>query len=81
MNRCLDCGAERDTDQCPACGLTSLAAEVVLRRKLVRRTALFLVGAVVFVPASQAFPPLEVDGILIFVGCCFSWCWGWGFGW
>jgi hypothetical protein len=71
MNRCLDCGAERDTDQCPACGLTSLAAEVVLRRRLVRRTALFLVGAVVFVPASQAFPPLEVDGILIFVGVLF----------
>ena len=71
MNRCLDCGTERDTDQCPGCGLTSLAAEVMLRRRLVRRTALFLVGAVIFVPASQAFPPLEVDGIMIFVGVLF----------
>jgi hypothetical protein len=71
MNRCLDCGAERDTDQCQACGLTSAAAEVMLRRRLVRRTALFLVGAVIFVPASQVFPPLEEDGILIFVGVLF----------
>jgi hypothetical protein len=71
MTRCVDCGAERDTDQCPACGLTSAAAEVMLRRRLVRRTAWFLVGAILFVPVSQAFPPLEVDGILIFVGLLF----------
>jgi hypothetical protein len=71
MNRCLDCGAERETDQCAACGLTSAAAEVVLRHRLVRRTAWFLVGAIIFLPASQAFPPLEVDRILIFVGLLF----------
>jgi hypothetical protein len=71
MNRCLDCGCERETEQCPACGLTSLAAEVMLRRRLVRRTAWFLVGAVLFVPAIQVFPPLEEDGILIFVGVLF----------
>ena len=34
MTRCLYCGAERDADQCIACGLTSAAAEVMLRRKL-----------------------------------------------
>jgi len=71
MTRCLDCGAERDTDQCPVCGLTSAAAEVMLRKRLVRRTAIFLVGAIIFVPASQVFPPLEEDGILIFVGILF----------
>jgi hypothetical protein len=71
VKRCVDCGAERDTDQCPACGLTSAAAEVMLRRRLVRRTAWFLVGAILFVPVSQAVPPLEVDGILIFVGLLF----------
>src|SRR3984893_10039967 len=71
MNRCLDCGAERDTDQCQACGLTSAAAEVLLRRTVVWRTSIFLVGAVIFVPASQMFPPLEEDGILIFVGVLF----------
>lgn len=71
MTRCLDCGSERDTDQCPVCGLTSAAAEVMLRKRLVRRTAIFLVGAIIFVPASQVFPPLEEDGILIFVGVLF----------
>ncbi len=67
----MDCGAEREIDQCPGCGLTSAAAGVVLRRRVVRRTALFLVGAIIFVPASQVFPPLEEDGILIFVGGLF----------
>jgi len=71
MTHCLDCGAERQSDQCPACGLTTAAAEVVLRRKLVQRTAWFLVGAVLFVPASQIFPPLELDSILIFMGVVF----------
>ena len=71
MTRCLNCGAERDEDQCLVCGLTSAAAEVMLRRRLVWRTAWFLVGAILFVPVSQAFPPLELDGMLIFVGGVF----------
>ncbi len=71
MTRCLDCGAERIADQCPFCGLTSAAAEVMLRRRLVQRTAVFLIGALVFVPASQIFPPLELDLIFIFVGLLF----------
>jgi hypothetical protein len=71
MTHCLNCGAERDADQCLACGLTSAAAEVVLRTKLVRRSAFFLLGAILFVPVSQAFPPLELDGIMIFVGLVF----------
>jgi hypothetical protein len=71
MTRCLNCGAERDADQCLACGLTSAAAEVVWRRRLVRRSALFLFGAMLFVPVSRAFPPLELDGIMIFVGVLF----------
>jgi hypothetical protein len=71
MTRCLNCGAERDAEQCLACGLLPAAAEVMLRRSLVRRTAWFLVGAIIFVPASQAFPPLEIDSILIFAGVLF----------
>ncbi len=71
MTRCLDCGAERIADQCSACGLTSAAAEVVLRRRLLYRTAWFLLGAVAFLPASQLYPPLELDAILIFVGVVF----------
>jgi len=35
------------------------------------RTAWFLVGAVLFLPASQLFPPLELDAILIFIGVMF----------
>ena len=71
MTRCLDCGADRTADQCPACGLTSAAAELVVRRRLVRRTAFFLVGIIVFIGASQVFPPLEIDAILIFAGVVF----------
>ena len=71
MTSCLFCGADRTSDQCLACGLTSAAAEVMLRRRLVWRTAWFLVGAVVFVPVCQAFPPVELDSILIFVGVLF----------
>jgi hypothetical protein len=71
MTHCLDCGSERTADQCPWCGLTSAAAELVLRRRLVKRTAIFLVGIIVFVPASQVFPPLEIDSILIFGGIIF----------
>ena len=71
MTRCLDCGSDRITDQCPACGLTSDAAELVVRRRLVKRTAFFLVGIIVFVVASQQFPALEIDSILIFGGLVF----------
>lgn len=71
MTHCLDCGAERDADQCAACGLTSAAAEVVLRRRLVKRTAFFLVGIIIFVAASQVFPALEIDSILVFGGLIF----------
>jgi hypothetical protein len=71
MTRCLDCGADRTADQCPACGLTSAAAELVVRRRLVRRTAFFLVGIIAFIGASQLFPALEIDAILIFAGLVF----------
>jgi hypothetical protein len=71
MTRCLDCGSPRTADQCPACGLTSAAAEVLLRRRLFRRTGWFLLGAVLFIPVSKLYPPLELDAILIFVGVMF----------
>jgi hypothetical protein len=71
MTRCLACGAERTGDQCEACGLTSDAAEIVLRHQLMIRTAWFLGGALLFVSLSQVFPPLELDEILIFIGILF----------
>ncbi|HXQ97341.1 MAG TPA: hypothetical protein VN774_02775 [Candidatus Limnocylindrales bacterium] len=42
-----------------------------MRGRLMRRTAVFLLGSLLFVPASQVFPPLELDAIQIFVGLIF----------
>lgn len=71
MTHCLNCGAERDVDVCAACGLGSTAAEFSLRRKLLNRTAIFLLGALAFIVASGRYPALELDGILIFIGILF----------
>src|SRR6202140_4689596 len=71
MTRCLDCGSQRITDQCHSCGLTSAAAEVMFRRRLVRRTAAFLVGSLAFPYVSQIYPPLDIDAMLVFFGMIF----------
>jgi hypothetical protein len=71
MTHCLNCGADRTKDICDSCGLGSSAAEFVLRRKLLNRTAVFLLGAIAFVVASGRYPALELDGILIFIGVLF----------
>lgn len=71
MTHCLNCGAERDADVCEACGLSSSAAELTLRSKLLNRTGVFLLGAITFVVASGRYPALELDGILIFIGVVF----------
>jgi hypothetical protein len=71
MTRCLNCGADRDADVCDFCGLSSHAAEFSLRKKLLNRTALFLLGALAFVVASERYPALDLDAILIFIGVLF----------
>lgn len=71
MTRCLNCGAERVQDVCDSCGLPSSTAELVLRKRLLNRTAVFLLGAIAFVAASVRYPALELDGILIFIGILF----------
>jgi hypothetical protein len=71
MTRCLDCGSERTADQCPSCGLTSAAAEVMFRRRLMRRTGIFLFGSLAFPYISQIYPPLDLDLMLIFFGVIF----------
>jgi len=71
MTRCLNCGAERDAEVCDACGLEPSAAELMLRKKLLNRTGLFLLGAIAFVTFSSKYPPLEIDRILIFIGVLF----------
>jgi hypothetical protein len=69
--RCLDCGSPRTADQCPSCGLTSIAAELLFRRRLVGRTAVFLVGSLAFPYVSQIYPPLDLDLMLVCFGLLF----------
>ncbi len=71
LTRCLDCGSPRTADQCPSCGLTSDAAELFFRRRLVARTAIFLVGSLTFPYVSQIYPPLDLDLMLVFFGLLF----------
>lgn len=71
MKRCLDCGSERTADQCPSCGLTSAAAEVMFRRRFLKRTAVFLAGSLAFPYISQVYPPLDLDLMLVFFGVLF----------
>jgi hypothetical protein len=71
MTRCLDCGSERTADQCPSCGLTSAAAEVMFRRRFLKRTAVFLAGSLLFPYASQIYAPLDLDLMLVFYGVAF----------
>src|SRR5271156_7242106 len=71
MTRCMNCGAERHADTCGSCGLSSSAAEFLLRKNLLNRTGLFLLGAIAFVAASGRYPALDLDGILIFIGVFF----------
>jgi len=71
MTRCLDCGSERTSDQCPVCGLTSAAAELVFRKRLLRQVAVFLAGSLLFPYISQVYPPLDVDAMLVGFGLLF----------
>jgi hypothetical protein len=71
MTRCLDCGSPRTGDQCPVCGLTSAAAELVFRRRLLLQMAIFLAGSLLFPYLSQVYPPLDLDAMLVFFGVIF----------
>jgi hypothetical protein len=71
MTRCLDCGAERTSDQCPECGLSSAAAEFIFRKRLVKQTAIFLGGSLTFPYISSIYPPLDLDAMLVFYGVVF----------
>ena len=71
MTRCLDCGAVRTSDECPVCGLTSAAAELVFRRRLLLQMAIFLSGSLLFPYVSQIYAPLDLDAMLVFFGLVF----------
>lgn len=71
MTHCLDCGAERSADQCPACGLTSAAAELMFRKRLIKQTVFFLAGSLIFPYITPIYPPLDLDLMLVFFGVLF----------
>jgi hypothetical protein len=71
MTRCLDCGSVRDVDQCPACGLTSAAAELMFRKRLIKQTVFFLAGSLLFPYLTPIYPPLDLDLMLVFFGVLF----------
>jgi len=71
MTRCLDCGSARTADQCPSCGLTSTAAELVFRKRLVKQTFFFLAGSLLFPYITPIYPPLDLDLMLVFFGVLF----------
>ena len=68
MRHCLNCGAEDPAEPCALCGFTEQLAAFVFRRRLVYLTAIFLLGAMAFLPAAQSYPPLDLDGMLVFLG-------------
>ncbi len=69
--RCLDCDAEMTGPVCEGCELTPAAASLVVRRKVILRTGLFLLGSLAFLAAIYRFPPLEMDKMLVFCGVLF----------
>lgn len=71
MIHCANCGLQRTGDICVHCGLSSAEAGRVMRRSLVNRLGVFLLGAIAFFVPCFMYPPLELDSILIFTGVLF----------
>ncbi|MGH9728218.1 MAG: hypothetical protein ACRD33_08730 [Candidatus Acidiferrales bacterium] len=75
LRRCPNCGAERVSarpdEVCEYCHLAPAEANRAMRRGLVNRFGIFLLGAIAFFVPSFLYPPLELDGILIFIGVIF----------
>ncbi len=65
---CLNCGAENPAEPCDVCGLALPLSEFVFRRRLLYGTAIFLLGSLTFFPVTSYYPPLEADGMMIFLG-------------
>jgi hypothetical protein len=71
MERCIECGGAVAGGQCESCGLSPVAAELAVRRRLLYSTAMFLLAAVGFLATVNFYPPLELDAMLIFLGAVF----------
>jgi hypothetical protein len=69
--RCLNCDAVLTGPVCQHCELTPAAASLVLRRNVILRTGMFLLGSLAFLAATYRFPPLEIDSMLVFCGAIF----------
>lgn len=69
--RCLNCDTVLTGPVCEGCDLTEEAASLVVRRKVILRTGMFLLGSLAFVAAAYRFPPLEMDRMLVFAGVVF----------
>jgi hypothetical protein len=61
MTRCLDCGSERTSDQCPTCGLTSAAAEVVFRKRLLVQMGIFAALTLAIILDGRARARKEIE--------------------
>ncbi|HLJ41353.1 MAG TPA: hypothetical protein VKT50_07675 [Candidatus Acidoferrales bacterium] len=75
LRRCPNCGTERASarpdEVCEYCHLAPAEANRAMRRGLVNRFGIFLLGTIAFFVPCFLYPPLELDGILIFVGVIF----------
>ncbi|HKV27818.1 MAG TPA: hypothetical protein VJN90_06060 [Candidatus Acidoferrales bacterium] len=75
LRRCPNCGAERPSarpdEVCDYCHLAPAEANRAMRRGLVNRFGIFLLGTVAFFVPCFLYPPLELDGIFIFIGVIF----------
>src|SRR5260221_4497136 len=71
MTRCLDCGSERIVHQCSTCGLTCAAAELLIRKRLLKQTTFFLAGLLLFPYVTPIYAPLDLDLMLVFFGVIF----------
>jgi hypothetical protein len=71
VTRCANCGAEMTSPACENCGLNRAEAGRAMRRSLVNRLGIFLLGAIAFLVPCFLYPPLDLDGILIFFGVIF----------
>jgi len=71
VTRCPNCGSELSSSICENCGLDLADAGRAMRRRLVNRLGIFLLGAIAFLVPCFLYPPLELDSILIFFGAIF----------
>lgn len=71
MIHCANCGLERSGETCDHCGLGPVEAGRAVRRSLVNRLGVFLLGVIAFFVPCFTYPPLELDAILIFMGALF----------